>query len=57
MRNILVSIRGNIKYDTSYQSVFVSSPDKINGTIENKLESLSEKDVKKIIGKLRKRVI
>ena len=57
VRNILVSLRGNIKYDSSYQAVFVSSPDKINATIENKLESLSEKDVRKIIGKLRKRIV
>lgn len=57
VRNILVSLRGTIKYDSSYQAVFVSTPEQINATIENKLQSLSEKDVKKIIGKLRKRVV
>jgi len=56
VKNVLLSIRGNINYDTSYKSVFVTNLEKINDVIENRLDSLSEKDVKKIVKKLKGRV-
>ena len=56
VKNVLLSIRGNINYDNSYKSVFVTNLNKINDVIENRLDSLSEKDVKKIVGKLKRRV-
>ncbi|MCH7969401.1 MAG: NERD domain-containing protein [Thaumarchaeota archaeon] len=56
VKNVLLSIRGNISYNQSYKAVFVSSLDKINDVIQNKLDSLSEKDVNKIVKKLKGRV-
>ena len=53
VKNVLLSIRGNIRYNDYYKAVFVSSLDKINDVIQNRLDSLSENDVKKIVKKLK----
>lgn len=54
--NVLLSINNRFKYDPNYKSVYVSELDRIRYFIENREESLSENDVKKIVGKLRNRV-
>jgi len=51
--NILLSIKGNIPYNEGYRSVSVSSLNKINQFLENRQDSLSEKDVKKIVSRLK----
>jgi len=51
--NVLLSTQGTFEYNKNYRAVFVSSLDRINNFIENREDSLSEKDVKKIIGKLK----
>jgi len=51
--NVLLSIKGNIPYNEGYSSVSVSSLNKINQFLENRQDSLSEKDVKKIVGCLK----
>ena len=50
--NILLPIRGNMPYNQNYRSVFVSSLDKINQFLENRHDSLTEKDMNKIIKNL-----
>jgi len=51
--SLVLSIKGNIKYDPKYKPVFVSSLDRINQFIENRENSLSEKDVRKYVKKLK----
>ena len=51
--NVLLSIKGNIPYNEGYRSVYVSSLNKINQFLENRQDSLSEKDVKKIVSRLK----
>ena len=51
--NVLLSTQGSFEYDRNYRAVFVSSLDRINNFVENRKDSLSEKDVKKINGKLK----
>ena len=50
--SVVLSIKGNIKYDPKYKVVFVSSIKNINNFLENREEALSDKEVKKIIKKL-----
>ena len=50
--NILLSIQGNMSYNQNYRSVYVSSLNKINQFLENRKDSLNEKDVNKIVKKL-----
>ena len=52
--NILLSIQGNMSYNQNYRSVFVSSLNKINPFLENRQDSLSEKDVNKIVKNLKR---
>ena len=51
--SLVLSIKGNIKYDPKYKSVFVSSLDRINQFIQNREDSLSDKDVRKYVKKLK----
>jgi len=51
--NVLLSTRGSFEYNKNYRAVFVSSLNRINNFISNRDDSISEKDVKKIIGKLK----
>jgi hypothetical protein len=52
--NILLSIQGNMTYNQNYRSVFVSSLNKINQFLENRQDSLNEKDVNKIVKNLKR---
>ena len=50
--NVLLSTSGSFEYNRYYRAVFVSSLDRIKNFLESREESLSEKDVRKIVGKL-----
>ncbi len=50
---MVLSIKGNIKYDPKYKMVFVSSVKNINNLLENREDIISEKEVKKIIKKFK----
>ena len=54
--SVVLSIKGNIKHDSNYKVVFVASINNINKFLENRDEALSEKEVKKIIMKLKDHV-
>jgi len=51
--SVVLSIKGNIKYDPKYKMVFVSSIKNINNLLENQEDVLSDKEVKKIVKKLK----
>ena len=51
--NVLLSIQGNMKYNERYRSVYVSSLARINQFLENRQDSLSEDEIKKIVKKLK----
>jgi len=51
--NVLLSIQGNMKWNENYRSVFVSSLARINQFLEKRVDSLSEKEVKKIVKDLK----
>jgi len=51
--SVVLSIKGNIKYDPKYKVVFVASIKNINRFLENREDALSEKEVKKIVKKLK----
>jgi len=55
--NILLSIQGNMSYNQNYRSVFVSNLNKINSFLENRQDSLNEKDVNKIVKNLQRSFI
>ncbi len=54
--SVVLSIKGNIKYDPKYKVVFVANINNINKLLENRQDVLSEKQVKKIVKKLKDRV-
>jgi len=54
--SVVLSIRGNIKYDPKYKVVFTANLNNINRLLENRDESLSDKDVRDIVSKLKDRV-
>jgi len=54
--NLLLSIRGNMKYNKRYRSVFVSSLAGINKFLEKRQDRLNEKAVKIIVKSLKHRV-
>ena len=47
--NVILSIQGNIPYNEKYRLVSVSSLDSINQFLEKRQDSLSEKEVEKIV--------
>jgi len=51
--NVLLSIKGNLPYNEDYRLVYVSSLDSINQFLEKRQDSLSEKEVVKIVKKLK----
>lgn len=51
--NVLLSIQDNMQYNPDYRTVFVSSLEKINKFLENRQDTLSEKEVKKIVDSLK----
>ena len=53
---VLLSVRGEMKYDPEYKYVYVTNLHKINYFIENRREELSEKEVRKIVKILKKHV-
>ncbi len=54
--SVLLSVRGEMKYDPDYKYVYVTNLHKINYFIENRREELSEKEVRKIVNILKKHV-
>ena len=50
---VLLSIQGNIKYDPGYKYVSVSNLNEINHFIENRQERFSEKDVERIVNRIK----
>lgn len=51
--SVVLSIKGNIKYDPKYKVVFVADIKNINQFLENREYALSDKEVKKIVKKLK----
>jgi len=51
--NVLLTINGNLPYNEDYRLVHVSSLDSINQFLEKRQDSLSEKEVEKIVKKLK----
>jgi nitroimidazol reductase NimA-like FMN-containing flavoprotein (pyridoxamine 5'-phosphate oxidase superfamily) len=51
--NILLSIRGNLPYNKNYRSVFVSSLAEINQFLEKRQNVLDDKQVTKIVKRLK----
>lgn len=51
--SVILSIKGNIKYDPNYKVVFVANIKNINEFLENREITLSDKEVKKIVKKLK----
>jgi len=51
--NVLLSISGNIPYNQQYRAVLVSSLDRINQFLEKQQDSLSPREVKKLVNDLR----
>ncbi len=54
--SVVLSIKGNIKSDPNYKMVFTSDVKNINNFLEKQNDTLTEKEVKKIIKKLKNRV-
>ena len=54
--NVLLSIRGNLKYNEKYRLVYVSSIDSINQFLEKRQDTLNEKEVEKIVNELERYV-
>jgi len=50
--NVLLSIQGNIRYDPRYKFVLISDLNKINYFIEKRREEFSDKEVKRLVGRL-----
>ena len=51
--NVLLSISGNISYNKRYRTVLVSSLNRINGFLEKQQDSLSPREVKKLVNDLK----
>ena len=51
--SVVLSIKGNIRYDPKYKMVFVSGIENINNLLEDREDALSEKEVGKIVKKLK----
>jgi len=51
--NVLLSIQGNLRYNERYRAVFVSSLDRINQFLEKRQDTLSPREVKKIVNDLK----
>ncbi len=52
--NVLLSVKGNLEYDSNFRSVYVSSLARINQFIQNREEIYYEDEVKKIVKDLKK---
>ena len=51
--SVLLSIQDNMKYDPRYKFVSVSNLDKINYFIENRKEEFSDKEVERVVDRLK----
>jgi len=51
--SVVLSIKGNIQYDPKYKVVFVTNINRINDFLENRQDTLSNKEVEKIVNKLK----
>lgn len=51
--SVLLSIQGNMKYNPNYKFVSVTDLNKINSFIEGRKEQFSEKEVQRIVDKLK----
>ena len=54
--NVLLSIRGSMQYDSRYKYVNVKDIHNINYFIENRYEQFSEKEVKRVVGRIKGQV-
>ena len=54
--SVLLSVQGNMKYDPRYKFVSVKVPTTINSFIEGRKEEFSEKEVSRIVGRLKSHV-
>lgn len=54
--SVLLSIQGNMEYDPNHKAVFVSSLYKINDFIKNRPYELSDKDINKVVRRLKNKV-
>ena len=52
--NVLLSVKGNLEYDSNFRSVYVSSLARINQFIQNRDEIYYEDEVKKMVKDLKK---
>jgi hypothetical protein len=52
--NVLLSIKGNLQYNSNYRSVYVSSLDRINQFLEKRQDELNEKEIQKLVKALAK---
>lgn len=53
---VVLSIRGNIRYDPAYGTVFVADIDNINRLLEDRDDHIPAKEVARIVGRLRDHV-
>ncbi len=51
--SVLLSIQGNMRYDPRYKFVLISDLNKINYFVENRREEFSDKDVERIVDRLK----
>jgi len=51
--NVLLSIRGSMQYDSRYKYVNVKDINNINYFIENRYEQFSEKEVERVVGRIK----
>ena len=47
--NVLLSVRGNIRYDPNYRTVMVSDPDRIIGFLKNRPDTLTQLSLERIL--------
>ncbi len=52
VKSVVLATRDNMKYDPKYKFVSVSNLDKINSFLQNREEEFSEKEVKRVVGRL-----
>jgi len=52
--SVLLAVQGNMDYDHAYKFVNVKNLNTINYFIENKREQFSDKEVKRVVGRLEK---
>jgi len=56
VKSVVLSVKGNMQFDPKYKFVSVSDLDEINSFLQNRKEEFSEKEVKRIVGRLKSHV-